>query len=381
MDSSRLNYLSTHYVDDLDMQVATLEIRARRRFQQERDLYRHSVGIATTKLQQYCLGLILSHHGPNSAIYALVEEAARRSGLPVELWSMHEVKRVWDDIVMLQRAYTQARAEEPEPQEHQDPPLYTEPEYPKLKAGNAPQQHGGGGATRERVVPRPPDAYSEDESQDSNPPVTRFPWDDLPIKAAEKAGHKIDSARDATQDSNPPVTKFPWDDVPIGAARKTGHKVDSAMAQVGEKPGGLPLPLTRKKGPTKNRSPKELQAELQREPRTKEVKSAQAAADKEGDTRLEAEAEKQRKEDAEIAERERAAAAAARAKEEDDKAKGVLNPVQQMEMDEARKIFQGELSESEQKILADAKKEFGEDIMEWGLKETKRILNKIILGT
>jgi len=103
MDSYRLDYLSSHYVDELDMQVAALEIRARRCFQQERNLYRHSIGIATTKLQQYCLGLVLSHRGPNGAIHALVEEAAMSSGLPVDLWAMHEVKRVWDEIVKLQR--------------------------------------------------------------------------------------------------------------------------------------------------------------------------------------------------------------------------------------------------------------------------------------
>ncbi|MCJ1392140.1 hypothetical protein MMC18_005007 [Xylographa bjoerkii] len=340
MDSSRLDYLSSHYVDDLDMQVAALEIRARRRFQQERDLYRHSVGIATTKLQQYCLGLILSHRGPNSTIHALVEEAARSSGLPVDLWSMHEVKRVWDDIVMLQRVYTPARAGETEHQENQAPPLYIGPEHPKPNASSAPQQHG---ATKERELPRPYGAYSDD----------------------------------ATQDSNPPVTKFPWDDMPIKAANKTGYNIDSAKAQVGENPVGLPLPP--KQGPMKNPSPKDLQAELRREQKAKEeAASAQAAADKKEDARLEVEAEKQRKEDAESAERERALA---RAKEEKDKAGGVLNPVQQMELDEARKIFQGELTENDQIILVKAKKEFGEDIMKWGLKETKKTLNQIILGT
>lgn len=40
MDSYRHDDLSSHYVDDLDLQVASLEIRARRRFEQERKQYR-----------------------------------------------------------------------------------------------------------------------------------------------------------------------------------------------------------------------------------------------------------------------------------------------------------------------------------------------------
>lgn len=49
MDSYRLDYLSSHYVDELDMQVAALEIRARRRFQQERNLYLKRARLASTK--------------------------------------------------------------------------------------------------------------------------------------------------------------------------------------------------------------------------------------------------------------------------------------------------------------------------------------------
>lgn len=58
-------------------------------------------------MQQYCLGLILSHRGPNSAKNAIIEEAARSSGLPVELWAMREVAKTWHEIVTLQRASNQ----------------------------------------------------------------------------------------------------------------------------------------------------------------------------------------------------------------------------------------------------------------------------------
>lgn len=125
-------------------------------------------------------------------------------------------------------------------------------------------------------------------------------------------------------------------------------------------------------------SPAELQAELQREVKAKEeAAAAQAAADKEEDARLEADAEKQRQEDAEMAERERAEAAA---KEAEDKANDVLNPVQQMELDSARDMLGGTLSKQDQKILAEGKAEFGDDFMEWGLAQTKKVLNRIIHG-
>ncbi|MCJ1405052.1 hypothetical protein MMC11_008278 [Xylographa trunciseda] len=359
MDSSRFGQLSSHHFDELDMQMAALEIRARRHFQQGRDLYRHSADNAAAKLQQYCLGLILSHRGPDSAIYAIVEEAARSIGFPVDLWSMDEVKRVWDDIVKLHRAYNQ---------DYQNPPLFTGPEYPKQIAGSVPQQRGGGDATRERAVSRSPLTDNDDLSQDSAPPATKFPWDDVPLKASGKAGYNTDSA--------PPATKFPWD-LPLKASGNAGYNIDTAMAQAGGDLGGLPPPP--KKASVKSRSPKELQAETRREQKTRErTASARAGTDKEEDARLEIEADKQRKEDAECAERERAAVLA---EEEADKACGVLDPVQQMEMDEARKIFLGELSENDIKILTEAKKEYGDDIMKWGLKETRKTLNKIIMGT
>ncbi len=344
MDSYRLDYLSSHYVDDLDVQVAALEIRARRRFQQERNLYRHSVGIATTKLQQYCLGLVLSHRGPNGTIHALVEEAAMSSGLPVDLWAMHEVKRVWDDIVQLQHVCTQECAPG-EYQEYQDAPyapLHFGAEHPEPNAGSALQQHGGGGATSKRAVPRPQRAHGDDSSQVSAPPAMRYLGDDMPIVRS----------------------------------RKSGYDIDSAMAQAGDL--GPPLPPPPQKGKIKYKSPEDVQAELRLEQKAKEeAAAAQAAADKEDEVRLEAEAEKQRQEDAEIVERERAAA---RAKKEDDTAKGVLNPMQQMELDEARQMFRGDLSEDDQKILAEAKEEFGEDFMEWGLVQTKKVLKRILTG-
>jgi len=164
--------------------------------------------------------------------------------------------------------------------------------------------------------------------------------------------------------------------MPIVGSGKTGYNIDSAIAQAGEDLGDLPLPP--KQGKIKYLSQEDLQAELRREQKAKEeAAAAQAAADKEEDARLEVEVEKQRKEDAEIAERERAAA---RAKEDDDTAKGVLNPMQQMELDEAREMFRGDLSEHDQKILAEAKEVFGEDVMEWGLVQTKKVLNRILMG-
>ena len=341
MDSSRLNFLSSQYVDDLDMQLAALEVRSRRRFQQERDQYRHSVGVATTKLQQYCLGMILSHHGPNSAIYALVEDAARSHGLPVDLWSMHEVKQVWDYIVTQQRAYPQGSVRESEQHEYQTSPLYTgqannDYEHPKLDANRVFQQHDQGGINKERTPAKP----------------TRL---------------------EPSQDNALTVARSPWDDPPIIAAGMSANSIDSALARAGKAQGGLPSPLPQRKDQMKKRSSRALG----HEPHNKEeIAAAKAAADKAEDARLEAEAEKQRMEDAECAERERAAI---RAKDEEDKAKGVLNPIQQMELDEARKTFQGELTDNDQRILAEAKKEYGEDYMTGVLKETKKILDKIIM--
>ena len=338
MNFYRLDHLSSHHVDDLDMQVAALEIRAQRRFQQERDLYRHSVGIATSKLQQYCLGLVLSHRGPNSAIHALVEEAAMRSGLPIDLWAMHEVKLVWDEIVMLQRVQAGAPGEHQEYQDTPYTPVHSNAKHPKPNAGSAPQQDGRVGATRKRAVPRPPWATHDD----------------------------------STEASAPPATKFVWNDIPIGGAGKTGYNIDSPMAQ---DLGGMPPPP--KKEQVKYPTQEELQVEMRQVQKAKEeAAAAQAAASKEEDVRIEAEIEKQRKEDAEIAERERAA----KAEEDKQKAKGVLNPMEQMELDDARKMFREDLSEDEQKILAEAKKEFGEDIMKWGLAQTKKVLKRILLG-
>ena len=168
---------------------------------------------------------------------------------------------------------------------------------------------------------------------------------------------------------------FPWDNQPIGAAGKARHSINSALVQAAESPFGLPSPLPLQKGQMKKRSSRVLrQEQLSKE----EIASAQAAADKEEDARMDAEIEKQRKEDAESAEREKAAA---QAKAEENKAKGVLSLMQQVELDEARKMFRGELTENDYKILAEAKKEFGEDFMNWGLEETKVTLNQIIMGS
>lgn len=150
------------------------------------------------------------------------------SGLPVGLWAMHEVKRVWDEIVQLQRVCTQACAPG-EHQEYQDAPyapVHFGAEHPKPDAGSAPQQHGGGGAVRKRAVPRPQRAHGDDSSKVSAPPATKDLGDDMPT---------------------------------VGSG-KTGYNIDSAIAQAGEDLGDLPLPP--KQGKIKYLSQEDLQAEL-----------------------------------------------------------------------------------------------------------------------
>lgn len=344
MDSYRLDHLSSDYVDDLDVQVAALEIRARHRFQQERDLYRHSVSVATTKVQQYCLGLILAHRGPNSAMYAVVEEAARCSGLPVNLWTMHEVRQVWEEIILLQCVRTERAGEH---HEIQDAPQ--NPQKGKRKAGiSAPQQHGGRtGIAKERAALRPP--WAQDGSSQASLSPIRLPGDDRPIGGTGKTSYNLDDIDRS-------------DDV---------RNNDDAMAQT----------WTGKRYDMQYQSPEQLLAETRKMQAAKEeYAAAKAAADKEEEAREEERAERERMEDVEMLERERAEAAQ---KEKENKANGILTSVEQMEVESARDIFQGKsapLSEKDQKIMEEAKEEFGEDFMKWGAKETKVVFNRLMVG-
>jgi hypothetical protein len=346
MSSSRLDLLSSDYVDELDVQVAALEIRAQRRFQQERDLYRHSVGIATAKLQQYCLGLVLAQRGPNDAIYSVVEEAAAKSGLPVNLWTTREVKQVWDEIIIMLRVRPMAGPASANFADFQNFAYDASSdgtEHPKPRQSSAKQEHGEIGAPRKRGGARSSwtSRAGMDEHETSPPPVVQTYGIDMPIRGGGKTGYDID-----------------------GALARAGQDVEDPRASQG-------------KNRFKYQSQGEIHAEMQRVAKmAEEAAAARAAADREEDARLEIEIEKQRREDAEIAERERAA----RAKEDEAKAAGTLNPIQQMEMDEAREMFRGNLSDEDQKILAEAKKELGEDIMQWGFAETKKVLKWLLTG-